>query len=259
MRPAAVGFQCPTCVSEGAKTTRSNRTTYGGTRTGNPALTSQLLIAANVAVWVLVLATGAGHSPWLYRLGLLPVSVNAPVGNGTMQAFTGVADGAYWQLVTSMFTHVEIWHIGFNMVALWVLGPQLEMVLGRARFLVVYFLSGLAGSALVYWLAAPNGLTIGASGALFGLMGALLVVAFKARANVSQIAMWIGLNFVFTVVGRGFISWQGHAGGFVGGVLVALAFAYAPRARRSLWQSLGAGLLGVLILLAVVTRTAALS
>ena len=65
--------------------------------------------------------------------------------------YSGVGDGAYWQLVTSMFTHVEVWHIGFNMLALWVLGPQLELAIGRARFLALYFLSGLAGSALVYW------------------------------------------------------------------------------------------------------------
>ena len=87
----------------------------------------------------------------------------------------GVADGAYWQLVTSMFTHVQVVHIGFNMLALWVLGPQLELVVGRARFLALYFLSGLAGSALIYW-AGPEytlGGTIGASGAVFGLMGAL--------------------------------------------------------------------------------------
>ena len=63
----------------------------------------------------------------------------------------GVADGAYYQLVTSMFTHVQLWHIGFNMFALYALGPQLELVVGRARFIALYFLSGLAGSALVYW------------------------------------------------------------------------------------------------------------
>ena len=92
-------------------------------------------------------------------------------------AFTwvhGVADGAWWQLVTSMFTHVEIWHIGFNMLALWILGPQLEAVMGRVRFLGLYFLSGLAGSACVYWLADQQVQTVGASGAIFGLMGALL-------------------------------------------------------------------------------------
>ncbi len=257
MRSAAVGFQCPECVAEGARSTRTGRATYGGTRSGNPALTSQVLIALNVAVYVLLLATGGGRSPWLYRLALLPTGGTALV-DGVPQHFPGVADGAYWQLFTSAFTHAAIWHIGFNMVALWVLGPQLEAVLGRARFLAVYLLSALSGSALVYWLSATNAPTIGASGALFGLMGALLVVVFKVRGQVNQILMWIGLNFVFTVLGRGFISWQGHLGGFVGGVLVAAIVVYAPRSGRVVWQSVGLGLVTVLLVAAVLARTVVL-
>ena len=97
-----------------------------------------------------------------------------------------MSDGAYWQLVTSAFTHVEVWHIGFNMLALWVLGPQLELALGRARFLALYFLSALAGSALVYWLGGTTTATLGASGAVFGLMGALLVLALKVGGNVRR-------------------------------------------------------------------------
>jgi membrane associated rhomboid family serine protease len=170
----------------------------------------------------------------------------------------GVADGAYWQLVTSMFTHVEIWHIAFNMFALYVLGPQLELVLGRWRFLAIYLLSGLSGSAAVYWLSSPNTPTVGASGALFGLMGALLVVAIKQRAQVSQLLMWIGLNFVITVVGRGFISWQGHVGGFLGGVLLAVVIAWAPRAQRTRWQTAGLALFAVAVFVACALRTAVL-
>jgi membrane associated rhomboid family serine protease len=160
----------------------------------------------------------------------------------------GVADGAVWQLVTSMFTHVDIWHIGFNMLALWFLGPQLELALGRARFLGLYLLSGLTGSAFVYWLAPEHSATIGASGAVFGLMGGLLVIALKVRGDVSQLLVWIGLNFLITLVGRTFISWQGHLGGFLGGVLIAAILVYAPRRQRRLWQ--GAGLAGFAVLLA---------
>ena len=80
-----------------------------------------------------------------------------------------------------MFTHVEIWHIGFNMLALYVLGPAARAAIGRTRFLALYLLSGLAGSATVLWLSAPHSQTLGASGAIFGLMGALLVVAIKVR------------------------------------------------------------------------------
>ncbi|MGZ4745345.1 MAG: rhomboid family intramembrane serine protease [Oryzihumus sp.] len=259
MRSASVGFQCPSCVKEGARTTRSARAPYGGNRSSNPALTSQVLIALNVAVYLLVLATGGAASAWVDRLALLPEGGLFRFPNGTVHQVNGVAEGAWWQLVTSMFTHVEIWHIGFNMVALWVLGPQLEAILGRARFLAIYLLSGLAGSALVYWLSGVHAPTIGASGALFGLMGALLVVVVKMRGQVNQIVMWIGLNFAFTVLGRGFISWQGHLGGFLGGVVVAAILVWAPRTRRTVWQAVGLALVAAAIVAAIALRTVALT
>ncbi len=253
MRTAAVGFQCPSCVSEGAKQTRSGRTAYGGVRPANPALTSQVLIALNAAVFLFLQISGGASSAWFYRLALLPARGVAVV-DGTPTVFDGVADGAVWQLITTMFTHVDLWHIGFNMVALWVLGPQLELVLGRARFLAVYFLSGMSGSVLVYWLSNVSTPTIGASGALFGLMGALLVVVYKVHGNAQQILLWIGLNFVITFLVP-FISWQGHLGGFIGGLLIAAAFVYAPKAHRSRWQLAAAGTLVAVLVVAIVART----
>ena len=259
MRPAAVGFQCPSCVSEGAKSTRSGRTAFGGNVPGNPALTSQVLIAINAAVWLLILVTGGGSSQWVDRLGLLPNGATFQFPDGSLQRIDGVADGAYWQLVTSMFTHADLLHIGFNMLALWFLGPQLEMMLGRARYLALYLLSGLTGSAFVYWLAPEHTATIGASGAIFGLMGGLLVVALKVRGDVSQLLMWVGLNVVITVLGRGFISWQGHLGGFVGGALIAAILVYAPRKHRTRWQIAGLTVVGVLLLVTLAARTLALA
>lgn len=259
MRQAAVGFQCPTCVSEGAKSTRSGRTTYGGAVPGNPVLTSQVLIAVNVAVWLLIVVTGGASSSWVDRLGLLPDGATFRFPDGSLQRLDGVADGSYWQLVTSMFTHVDIWHVGFNMLALWFLGPQLEMALGRIRFLALYLVSGLVGSAFVYWLALEHSATIGASGSIFGLMGGLLIIALKVHGDVRQLLMWIGLNFVITVLGRGFISWQGHLGGFVGGVLIATILVYAPRKQRPVWQLGGIAVLAVLLLVAFAVRTLALN
>ncbi|HJR39483.1 MAG TPA: rhomboid family intramembrane serine protease [Nocardioidaceae bacterium] len=258
MRQAAVGFQCPSCVNEGAKSTRSGRTAYGGTRSANPALTSQILIGLNVLVWLLITATGGAASQWVDRLALLPDGAVFRLPDGTLMPVEGVSDGAYWQLLTSMFTHVDLLHIGFNMLALWFLGPQLEAAIGRSRFLALYFVSGMVGSAFVYWLAPIHTSTVGASGAIFGLMGALLIIAIKVGADYSPILMWLGLNVVLTVVGRGFISWQGHLGGLVGGVLVALVIAYSPRKQRSLWQGIGIGALSVLVLAAFVARTLAL-
>jgi len=273
MRSAAVGFQCPNCVAEGSKQTRSGRTAYGGELSRNPALTSMVLIGLNAAVWLLVIATGWSDSPWIEQLSLHARGVCEADGGGfwsvpeglcgTSSApgtwYPGVSDGAPWQLVTSAFLHVQIWHIGFNMLALWFLGPQLELAIGRARFLTLYLLSALAGSALVYLVADESTRTLGASGAVFGLMGALLVLAHKVRGNTQEILTWIGINFAITIVGRGFISWEGHLGGFVGGLVLMVLIAYAPRERRTFWQVSGFVVLALVLAAAILARTSALS
>jgi len=275
MRDAAVGFQCPSCIAEGAKTVRAARTPYGGRRTGNPGILSIGLIATNVAVWLAVLATGWQNSTLAYRLALLPTgrcesldqegSFYPTVGServcGTVPDgswLAGVSDGAYWQLVTNGFAHIELWHIGFNMVALWFLGPQLEAVFGRVRFLALYLVSLLSGSALVYWLADERSATLGASGAIFGLIGALLVVAQKVGGDVRGLLIWLGLN-VFITFAIPHVSWQGHLGGFVGGFLAALVLVHAPRERRTPLQVAGLSVLGVLLVGAMVARTAVLA
>jgi len=258
MRPAAVGFQCPNCVREGARTTRSARTAYGGERSANPALTSQIIIAINVAVWLAILATGGNRSHLVDRLSLTPLGAAFRFPDGTTRLVTGVADGAPWQLVTSMFTHVTITHIGFNMLALWVLGPQLEIAVGRIRFLAIYFLSGLAGSAAVVWFSPIHGSTLGASGAIFGVMGALLVIAIKVHGDVRGLATWIGVNLVITALVPG-ISWQGHLGGLVGGALLGAAVAYAPRRNRVAWQAAGVCAVTALVVLATTLRVAQLA
>jgi membrane associated rhomboid family serine protease len=255
MIPASVGFQCPACVREGSRQTRSGRTAYGGERSGNPALTSQVLIGINVIVWLLILATGGSASRVVDALALRPSSTFRGV---VYPQFHSVAQGDYWQLVTSMFAHVDIWHIGFNMLALYSLGPGLEAAIGRTRFLLLYFVSGLAGSATVMWLSTPYSLTLGASGAIFGLLGALLVMAVKLRGDVRSILTWIGINFLLTVVVSR-ISWQGHLGGFVAGVVVGGIIVYAPRARRSTYQYAGIAAVAVLVAVATVTRIAVLA
>ncbi len=235
MRSASVGFQCPDCVKEGSRTTRQARTPYGGTRVGDPRLTSFVLIGINVAVWLLIQVTGRGASRLVDYLALLPDSARRQLPDGSIVLVRGVADGAWWQVMTSVFTHVEVLHIGFNMLALYILGPMLENVLGRWRFLALYLVSGLAGSAAVMLWAFPFGQTLGASGAIFGLMGALGVVALKVRGQLQTVLIWIGLNLVFTFTLSG-ISWQGHLGGLAGGTLIGFAMVFAPRPHRSLVQ-----------------------
>ena len=254
MRSAAVGFQCPTCVKEGTRTTRQARTPYGGTRVADPRITTYALIAANVAVWVAIQATGRGRSRLLDVFALLPQTARDA---RTGQVITGVSDGAYWQVMTSVFTHVEVLHIGFNMLALYFLGPILEQVLGRARFLAVYLVSGLAGSAAVMWFSAPNVQTLGASGAIFGLMGALAVLALKVGGQARSVFGWIGINLVLTFT-LGGISWQGHLGGLAGGVVLGAAMIYAPRSHRSLVQWSVTGAVALLSVVAILVRAQAL-
>ncbi len=170
-----------------------------------------------------------------------------------------MVDGAYWQLVTSMFLHVQLWHIIGNMLALYVLGPQIEAALGRTRFLALYFVSGLAGSAVVYWFSNEYGVTLGASGAIFGLFGALAVIIVKVGGDLRSIAGLLLINILITVAVPN-ISWQGHLGGFLGGVLVTGALVYAPVGpRRATVQYAALGVLTVLVAIAIVARSVVLA
>lgn len=257
MNSAAVGFQCPGCVKEGARSTRQARTPYGGKRVADPRTTSFVLIGLNVLVWLAILATGGRASALVDRLALRPDSGYARLADGSIVVVRGVDDGAWWQLLTTVFTHVEPLHLGFNMVALYFLGPVLENVLGRVRFLALYLVSGLAGSAAVMLLSEPQGQTVGASGAIFGLMGALAVVALKVRGQAQTVLTWIGLNLVITFMVSG-ISWQGHIGGLVGGVLIGAGMVLAPRGHRAPVQWTAVALVLLVALGAVVARAAGL-
>jgi membrane associated rhomboid family serine protease len=267
MRDAAVGFQCPTCVAEGLKNTRAGRTPYGGLRPSNPGFTSMVLIAINAAVWLAIVATGGNGSRLVDQLALRPRGLCLSGGNGfdVTQAqcagngtwLPGFADGAYWQVLTSGFTHVTILHIGFNMFALWVIGPQLELALGRTRFLALYFLSLLAGSTVVLWAAPEFQPTLGASGAIYGLFAALLVLAVKVGGDVRQLLVLIAVN-VFITFAVPNISWQGHLGGFFGGALVVGVLVYAPKPKRAAYQVAGLSAIGVALVVAIVVRTLAL-
>ena len=252
MTSASVGFHCPTCVKEGNKGSRQTRTPYGGQRVADPRRTTFVLMALNAAVWLLISASGGARSTLVDKLALLPASAVRRLADGSLVEVRGVDDGAWWQLITSTFTHVQPMHIGFNMLALYFLGPMLENVLGRARFLALYLVSGLAGSAAVMLLSNANGQTLGASGSIFGLMGALAVVALKVGGQVQTIMVWIGLNLVFTFAVPG-ISWQGHLGGLVAGVALGAAMAYAPRKSRAAfqWGSVGLVLLVSVVLIGV--------
>ncbi len=239
MHDAAVGFQCPSCVAEGRRTTRAGRTTYGGRPSADPRATSLVLIGLNVAVWLALTLVGPAAPRLVYELVIIPGSV---------------AQGAVWQVVTNAFTHTSLLHLALNMVAVYVLGPQLEQLLGRGRFLALYLVAALSASALVMWAAAPFQATLGASGAVFGLFASYLVVALKVKADLQPILVILGINLLITVVGRSFISWQGHLGGFVGGLALALVLVYSPRRQRARWQWTGVAVVSFLALAAIAAR-----
>ncbi|MDP9445045.1 MAG: rhomboid family intramembrane serine protease [Actinomycetota bacterium] len=253
MRQASVGFQCPECVAQGAASVRQPRTMYGGAVRARDNLATVTLIGLNVVMFVVVLGTGGRTSPVLAEL----VLVTGETPAGFPPRSFGVADGEVWRLVTSAFVHEEVLHILLNMVALWIFGPTLERLLGRWRFVGLYLLGALCGSTAVYLLAGPNTFTYGASGAVFALFGAALLVSVRMRYDVSWLLTLLAVNLVFTFVAPN-ISWQGHLGGLVGGLVMGAALAFAPRQRRTALQLLAFAAVLALCTVAIVARTLAI-
>ncbi|MFE0579450.1 MULTISPECIES: rhomboid family intramembrane serine protease [unclassified Streptomyces] len=231
MISASVGFQCPECVREGSGTghrpaANAPRTLAGGVVADDPHLVTKILIGINAAVFLAGLAAPAIVIQ-LELLGRYVEYFGAPL--------EGVSTGQYHRLLTSVFLHVEWWHITGNMIGLWVIGGPLEAALGRARYLAVYLLSGLGGSVLVYLLTPPNTPTLGASGAVFGLLGATVVLVRRLRYEMRPVIVMVVLMLVLTFFPFGGalnVSWQAHVGGLVTGALVGLGMLTPTAARH---------------------------
>jgi membrane associated rhomboid family serine protease len=207
MHQASVGFHCPECTKTGAqKVVRADQL-----RT-RPLL-AQILVAVNVAIFVLGVGSGLETRPAVVvDWGLIS---EVPLG-----VDIGVANGEWYRLLTSGFLHVNIIHVAMNMLALYQLGNLLEPAFGRLRFGLVYIVSLLAGSFAVT-LVSPGDLTLGASGAVFGLMG-FAFMALRARGIdpfATSIGTTIALNLLITFTLRNYISVGGHVGGLIGGAL----------------------------------------
>jgi membrane associated rhomboid family serine protease len=251
MRVASVGHQCPECVREGSRTVREPRTVFGGRVRGRPAVTLTL-IGLNVLAYLGELSSRA----FVHRFEMIG---GMPAQDG-LPGF-GVADGEWYRLITAAFLHMPmnagglgITHILFNMWALWALGPQLEQVLGRLRFTVLYILSALGGNVLLY-LVNPLQAAVGASGAIFGLFAAFFVVGRRLGVDTRGIVFLIVINLLFTFTFSG-ISWEGHVGGLVTGAILAVAFAYAPRRRQKAVQVAAAGVVAALLVVLTAVATA---
>ncbi len=244
LRAASVGQQCVDCVREGDRTMRPARTALGG-RPSRSAVVTWSLIAINVVAFLAEVA----------RPGLLY--------DWAMYG-AEVANGQWYRLVSSAFTApgtsfsgLGLLDIGFNMYALYIVGPELERLLGHFRYLALYLLSAVGGAVLYYYLQ-PDSLAAGASGAVFGLFGAWFVVARRLRLDSRGIVALIVINLVFGFVVPN-IAWQDHLGGLATGALVAAAYAYAPRANRQAVQIAATIAVVAVLAVAVIIRNGQLS
>jgi membrane associated rhomboid family serine protease len=214
-----VGIRCPDHASASGGQAAPRRAARSASRSlgqYGPWVTF-VLIGINVGVFLMQLVLGSGLRPqsdWIFENGVL----FGPL----------VADGEWWRLVTATFLHGNLLHIGMNMLVLWIIGPPLEEYLGHGRYALLYVVCGLAGSAgALIW--SPNALTVGASGAIWGIMGAALVLEARRIYVFGGQAMGLVLfNLVFTFLIPG-ISIGGHLGGLAGGALCALAFSSLRR------------------------------
>ena len=237
-RPAAVGVQCVSCVAQSAKEHPRTRTVLGA-RDGRPTpYVTMVLIALCSGIWLLEQVSRSG---WLFQTFAL-----APV----------IGKEEPWRFLTSAFLHGPLIHILFNMFALWMLGGYLEPLLGRVRFLVLYLLSALGGSVAYVLLNPINsyGGVVGASGAVFGLFGAVIVLNKALGRATSGIGLTLALNAALPILYPGTIAWEAHVGGFITGLALAAIFAKA-RANQALAYG-GAAAVTALVTAAGVARYA---
>ncbi len=246
MREASVGHQCPECVAEGRRTQRPARTAFGASHIGQAGYATITLVAINVIMLIAsALSSKAGGSA-LFGGGLggllggrtpllddLAAIGQCQTTDGQLVP-CGVSDGEFYRLFTAMFMHYGVIHLLMNMWALWILGRTLEAMFGPTRFLAIYLVCGLGGDIAAY-VFQPQGLTAGASGAIFGLFAVLFVALRRLRLSTSAVLPVIVINLIFTISVPG-ISISGHLGGLATGALVGAGVAYAPRANRTVIQ-----------------------
>ncbi len=231
MVPASVGFQCPDCVAAGQAAVREPRTAFGGRLTTSSSVTLTL-IGVCVAIFVVQFLVG----------------VNQIAGNWGMWPAAVAINDEWYRLLTSVFLHGSWLHLAFNMYVLYVLGPPLERLLGHGRFLALFLIAGLGGAVASFSFSSINTVSVGASGAIFGLMGALVVAGRHLRADITQVLVLIGINVVIGFIAPG-IDWRAHLGGLLTGAAVAFVFSKAPTGPRQAVVQM-VGLTGIVLVLA---------
>ncbi|MUL44060.1 rhomboid family intramembrane serine protease [Streptomonospora sp. PA3] len=214
MREAPVGQHCPECVAEGNRSVRQSRTVFGGRVISRPVVT-----------WTLLGLMGAGFLAQLADPGQRMTVLFAMYGPAV------AGSGEWYRLLTSAFLHGGVTHLLFNALALYILGRQVEAVLGHARYIALWVLSAAGGSVLSL-LLAPQEWSVGASGAIFGLFGAVFVIGRRLRLDIRFIVGLLVVNLLITFLVPN-ISWTGHIGGLITGALLAAGYAYLPLGSRT--------------------------
>ncbi|MGZ5298780.1 MAG: rhomboid family intramembrane serine protease, partial [Actinomycetota bacterium] len=254
MIPAPVGHQCPECVGEARREFRQGpgrRKTAANIRRRASATTALLGLIA--AVFLLEVVTGGPGSLMTGPSGLKLIELGASVAlarlpNGDL---VGIAAGQDWRLVSAMFLHAGLLHIAFNAYALWIFGTVVEQELGRLRFLLIYFATGIVASAASYAFG-PNAVGVGASGAIFGIFGAFVTYNYRRRhlaiaaARLRSAVMIVVINMVLALSIQG-IDWRAHVGGFIAGLFAGFVAegVGTPPARRTILLVGFVGLLAV--------------
>ena len=242
---APVGIRCPEHSGRPQGVQRVTTGARRATASGMGAIVTKSLIGINVAVYLVGVAQGAplnGISGTLYEEGALFISRTLSDGSPG-----GLAEGEWYRLLTAAFLHGGIIHLAMNMLVLWLIGAPMEQSIGRARFLAIYLVSGLAGSAGAL-LLSPNDVTVGASGAIYGLFGAALVAERQGTFVLGgSVIGLVVINFLFTFVGAAQynISLGGHLGGFIGGILAMLALTRFGRGHAVYGRPGVVGIVGV--------------
>lgn len=249
MIEAPVGFHCPVCLETARRRRPVPRTSFGArVGSGKPVVTYSV-IAACVAVYILQVLPA-------YVDQLADVLPDLTNQFSYIPAFTAAWNPFFepWRMLTSALLHHpgNAMHIAFNMLALWFVGRVMEPEIGRIRFAALLLLSAFGGSVAILFssvlgLSHPFGATVGASGAVFGLFGALFILMRSSGGQTGGIVALLGINMAVSFLVPN-ISWQGHLGGLITGALVALIIAKAPQQNRVLWQSLGLAGIGVILL-----------
>ncbi|TFB71000.1 rhomboid family intramembrane serine protease [Cryobacterium sp. Hz9] len=225
---AAVGVICPECLREQRKNAPRTKPAILTrlTGSGQPTVTYSI-IGITLAVYLLQFVFGDRITNLLLYAGV----------------FSQPDSFQPWRMLTTALAHGSIFHVLLNMYTLWIFGQLLEQLLGRGRYLALYLLSALAGSLGVLFLADPFTPVVGASGAIFGLMGAFLVIQRRLGGNATQLLVLVGINLVIGFIPGLQIAWQAHIGGIIGGAVLGLIFVQTRRIRQ---KSVQVGLIGAL-------------